>query len=283
MANNAFADITIKDRYFVEMADGSVVEKKISMAKTITRAEDTIENLLANVKQFLIYTAQEALAEELRAGFDPGYVTKIDGKNNKDLETVNPLGKIQYLARVNFIEAILSIYMEIMKESKVVTGAYAKANMVFFNSILIADNYENLKRTLEAMLKSRKLESNDTIRFVNIAAYARKLETLGVTKNTSTKRWRISKATRKYGGGGKLLKPPNGVYWNVAKRMVKKFAVLKGAKFRYELLLGNYLGIGMLSLSRKFKGATRKTGREIGRSYVYPTIVLKIGEEGYTQ
>jgi hypothetical protein len=273
--------VQTKERFYLEKADGSYVERNKFQ---LSEENSTVENMLDNIKEYLIQTAQQALREELGKGFDPGYVTRVDGKNTNDLMQVKPLGKIQYFARVNFLEAALNIYQEIIGESKVVTGQYAKANMVFFNSILIADNYSELEKNLNAILTRRKLSKDDTLRYVNIAAYARKLETLGVTQNSPPKtRWRTSKASKKYGMGGKLLKPPNGVYWNVAKTMSRKFAVLKGAKFRFELLLGNYLGIGSLSLSRGFKGATRKTGKDIGRAYVYPTIVLKIGEEGYTQ
>lgn len=274
--------VTTKEKNFVEMADGRYTPYQV--IAPMTEEETTIQVILENIRQYLIWTAKDALAQELKLGFDPYYITRVDGQNNKRIEDVKPLGKIQYFARQDILEAAIQTYLMIQMFSKVESGDYQKANMVFFNSIMIADNMVDLRKNLSSILQSRTLTKDDTLRFINIAAYARRLETLGITAfsiGSGNKRWHMSKPTKRR--SARFLKPPNGTYWQVAKLVQKRYAVLSGNKFKFELLTGNYLGIGNLSLSRGFKRATFSRGRGIGRPYLYPTIVLRLGAEGYTQ
>jgi hypothetical protein len=273
--------VSKKEKDFVTMSNGMV--KDVSKYSSVFKDDSsfkTVETMLLNIKEYLIQVSKEALKEELGKGFDPKYRTFVDGKPDNNLNDVKPLGKIQFMARQDIVDAVMGIYRNIVKMSKVLKGDYIKANMVFFNSILIADNDLELKTNITAIANNRTFRKDDTIRFVNIAAYARRLETLGVVAGNMRQlgmKSDISKWKRQ-GKKAKWRSPPNGVYKRVADMAKRQYRVAGAIKF--DLLLGNNLGIGNLSLARGFKRNTRVKG---GRAYLYPTIVLKLDSVGYTQ
>jgi hypothetical protein len=284
--------VSVKERDFLTYADGRYVERTGSAQKYDTGGLKTVETVLINIQQYLISVAKEALAKELKDGFDPGYRTRVDNQLDKPVDNVLPLGKIQYLARQQgVVEIIKSVYAKIYALSRRVTGNYINMNWVFFNNVPIANSPMMLANALKSLEKSNVLNPGVIFHFVNIAEYARKMETLGVTSlsggvnlSRHVTGGNISRGKNK-GKPRRLKKPPNGTYWNTYKALQKEMAVLGSKAIRFEMQPGNYYGIGTLSMRQGAKRNTFATDAEgkKGRPYLYPMINVVIQEKGFTE
>jgi hypothetical protein len=216
--------------------------------------------------------AKDVLTEELGKGFDPHYRKRVDGVFDREESNVKPFGKVEYFSRVDIEEALVTIYLKLIARSKRDSGKYVSAHVVFFNGEIVARSPTQLMRFMRTV-EREKVQLGDTYRFINLAAYARKLETAGISAGAVSPRRKESTRKTKTGGSvTRTLKLPNGTYWLVSRTVKQQFKVLAGNKFRFEWLSGTYLGVGTASLSMGFKRSTFKKG---GRPYLYPSIVVK--------
>lgn len=221
----------------------------------------TLADLLKFTKTALIVISSDVLKEEQALGFDKQPLVIVDGNFNKPVDSVNPLGKISFVARQDLREIILYAFEEISKRQKVKTGFYKLGNSsVFYNGKEVAQSEAGIKAWIAS---NPPFSDKDKIRFVNIAPYARKLERFGITA-TST-RARIQRTTRKTRKGSKTNQVPSGAYALAAKAIKRKYG--KNSFIKYEPILGSHLGL---------TGAGREymTGKTIGRPYLYPTILI---------
>lgn len=231
--------------------------------------EASLAELLQFTKGALLKISSDVLREEQGRGFDKKPTLVVDGKFNKRPEDVNPLGKIQYVARQSLRQVIIDTYDAILKRSPFDTGEYFKSNVVTFNGSQIANDMPSLLRWLEA---KGNFENKDIIRFVNTAPYARKLERYGVTeKGSSTK---VRKKDKYRTDASNRVLVPNGTYALAYKAIQRKYKNNSFIKFR--LVLGSDLGL-------TGEGRTYKTkGPNFGRTYMYPTILISAVEAGIT-
>lgn len=226
----------------------------------------TLADLLRFTKGALIAISTDVLKEEQSKGFDKEPVLIVDNKYNKSVSDVNPLGKIEYVARLEFKEMILETYRKILFHSKVVTGRYISGNVVTYNGIQVANNMQSL----ESWLKTKPVFSpKDIVRFVNYQPYARKLETLGVTRQKSKPR----KVIRKKKKGKKQVTLPNGAYAMAYASIKRRFK--KNSFIGFDLMPGNKLGI-------TGPNTTFKSAPWTGQPYIYPTIIIRAIQSGLT-
>jgi hypothetical protein len=224
----------------------------------------TLADLLKFTKGALIHIASDALKQEQARGFDKKPLTIVDGKYNRPVETVNPLGKIQFVARQNLQEVILYAYDAVYSRSPVDTGEYRNSNVVTHNGRQVANSPESLK----AWLKYAEFSDKDKIRITNTAPYARKLELQGVRFGVTKRKW--GKPGKKgyktsYMNSKGQVRKPNGAYTLATKAIKAKYG--RNALIKYELMLGSTIGL-------TGPGRVRKTGIDIGRPYVYPSILI---------
>ena len=250
----------------------SIIEKG-KKAPTYRIEEDmdgqkTLEDLFRYTKNALINISEIALKEEQIKGFDKKPVLVVDNKFNRPVEEVSPLGKIQYIARASAKKLILYAYTTILQRSKVVTGEYFKNNWVFFNGNVVAKNILELERWLETRTS---FEQKDKIRFVNMAPYARKLERLGVSKGSTTRKYRKPKKHEKRRGTLSVL-APNGTYALSTRAIKQKFK--NNSFIKFELMQGS--SIGLVGKGRTYG----KRSLTPGRPYLYPTILIYLVEAG---
>jgi len=226
--------------------------------------------LLQFTKKALITISDEALKEEQDRGFDKKPTLVVDNKLGKSKFDVKPLGQIEYVARRQFKEAVIETYRLILARSKVDSGRYYNSNIVTFNDTPVANSMSQL----EAWLKTiDNFQAKDIIRFINVQPYARKLETLGVSKGRSKPR----KVTRKKKRGRKQVTLPNGAYHLAYVRAKSKFS--KNVFIGMDLLPGDKLGISGPFEKTKFH---KRGTRYYGQPYIYPTIILRAVEAGAT-
>jgi hypothetical protein len=234
----------------------------------------TLADILRFTKGALIKISSDVLKEEQALGFDKNPTLIVDGKYNKKVDQVNPLGKIQYVARQPLKQLILDTYDAIRFRTKIVTGEYGKNNIVTFNGLQVANNLASLKKWLDS---KNNFENRDIIRFINTAPYARKLERLGVTaQRTKIKQESHKRATAKNRGrtfGRKAVLIPNGVYALAFKAIQSKYK--NNAFIRFRLVQGSDLGL-------VGPGRVYKTGKTKGRPYLYPSILISAVEAGMT-
>lgn len=239
------------------------------------KGEMTLADLLQFTKSNLIVIADFALKEEQAKGFDKNPVVTVDGRVGRPVELVNPLGSIVYTSRKNIDEIIIAIYQSIEERSPVDTGRYRRSNYVFLNGNQVANNMS----TLEAWLKSAKIEPKDIIRFVNIQPYARKLERLGVTaQRTQSRTRRSSDKKNRSGTGGRVL-APNGSYF-LAARSTKRI-YKNNIKIDFKFIPGSQIGLrSTFKNSSGIPGRTRRQKKSAPRTYLYPSILVKVVEGG---
>lgn len=247
-----------------------------SLTNDIT-GQTTLENLLIFTKQALIKISDTVLAEEQARGFDKEPVLLVDGKKNIPKESVNPLGKIQYIAKAGFRELILYAYDAIRIKSKKATGRYFANNFVIFNQKVIATD----RMQLELWLESKKsFEDKDFLRFVNTAPYARKLEYLGVSsRKLAVVKMRKAVKSDKVKAGTKL-KSPNGAYALAYRAIKRKYKANVGLSFHF--IPGNLLGLvgpGRV-FSTTIKRRRKSNKAKAGRPYLYPSILLTLSSKG---
>jgi len=233
----------------------------------------TLADLLRFTKKALITISTDVLKEEQDRGFDKQPTLIVDNKFNKKVDDVNPLGKIEYVARVEFKEMIMETYRKILFHSKVVTGRYISGNVVVYNGKQVANNMPSL----EAWLKTKSIFSpRDIVRFVNYEPYARKLETLGVTRQR--KKATPKKVIRKKKRGRKQVTLPNGAYAMAYASIKRRFK--KNSFIAFDLMPGDRLGL--TGEEGRFKGKRAKKKGYWGQPYIYPTIMIRAVEAGLT-
>jgi len=237
----------------------------------------TLKELFKFTKNTLLATASTILHEEQAKGFDKKPVVRVDNKYGRTEQDVNPLGQIEYISRGNSKEMLLFCYDAILQRSPRLTGRYHDNNIVLFNEREVASS----RAGFEAWLSGQKsFKDKDKIRFVNIAPYANKLELDGTTSSgTSTKR-RPIKDKKGRDRIGTLVRKPNGVYTLALRAIRHKY---KGnSLIKYEQILGSQYGLSSPPRGSGI-GRIRQRGRDKGRTYVYPSILIYIIESGLMQ
>lgn len=222
----------------------------------------TLHDLLTMTKKALIAISSDALREEQSQGFDREPLRLVDGSPSKQVQDVNPLGKIQYIARQNIRDVIVYAYEAVMERSPFLSGEYLESNVVTYNGRQVANTLAGVKQWLETQTFNNK----DKIRILNTAPYARKLELRGIRKGVTHPKWgapsRHSKGERNSQG---QVRKPNGAYTLAEKAIKAKYG--RNAFIKYELMLGSTIGL-------TGEGRVRKTGADKGRPYVYPSILI---------
>jgi hypothetical protein len=249
--------------------------RKGSQLELVNDINGTLElaDLLRFTKNALITISDDVLKEEQDRGFDKKPVLVVDNKLNRSKFDVKPLGQIEYIARRQAKEAIIETYRQIMLRSPFKSGRYSESNIVTFNGERVASNMQQLEAWLNT---KQEFTAKDIIRFINFQPYARKLETLGVTRQRTKPR----QVTRRKKRGKKRVTLPNGSYhlafMNVRRRFSKNIFV------GFDLLPGSKIGIeGPMKLT-KFHGAKARAKGYYGQPYIYPTIILRVVEAGAT-
>jgi len=228
-----------------------------------------LKDLLEWTKSQLIVIADQALTEEQAKGFDKEPIMLVDGKQNRSVKSVSPLGQIEFVARAGFQEVLFDTYISLMRRSPVKTGRYVDSHYVFHNGVQVANDFSRLQRWANS---GPELKDNDTIRIVNIQPYARRLELLGVTAQRTQSR-KEDAGRRNKRKKGTMVKMPNGAYQLTTRAIRAKYKNNLGIRFTF--LPGTSLG-----LSGVFKGGRKKNSS--GRPYLYPTIVFTINSRGLT-
>lgn len=228
----------------------------------------TLKDLLEWTKSTLIVTADEVLKDEQDRGFDKEPVLIVDGRRNKAIQTVSPLGQIEFIARQPFGDILVEAYEGLLGRSKVLTGQYKSSHYVFHNGKQVATDLASLTAWLQT---SPDFLEKDTVRIVNIQPYARRLELLGVTAQRSQKR-REDSGRRNKKKTGTLVSRPNGAYQLTTRAIRAKYK--QNSIIRFSFLPGNSLGLsGVFKKGRAGKNSS-------GRPYLYPTIVFTISTRG---
>lgn len=241
--------------------------------------ELTLEELVKYAKRTLIVVADKALREEQAKGFDSKPVVTVDNITGKPVADVKPFGKIEFNSRVTESDLLVPILKGLLERSKVDHGTYIESHFVFYNGILVA----NTVAELEEFTKNSQFKNGDVIRFVNLMPYAGKLERLGVTGGANGRQQarRVLSTSKKKREQGIKVRVPNGAYQltlratqRISKRNASiKFAWINGASL-------NLAGVRTTTKDGKKLRTTfhPKSGRK--GSYVYPSIVVRIGEVG---
>lgn len=231
--------------------------------------EMTLQELLEWTKTALIVTADEVLKDEQSLGFDKDPIMLVDGRRNRDIRTVSPLGRIDFIARQEVGDVLIDAYKGVLNRSKVLTGRYKGSHYVFHNGAQIATSLRELE--VWFAFKTVEIKDKDTFRIVNIQPYARKLELLGVTAQRTNKKTE-DKGRRKGIKTGQVFKVPNGAYQLTTRSIKSKYK--QNVLIRFSFLSGSSLG-----LAGTFKSG-RKGKNSAGRPYLYPSIIITIQERG---
>jgi hypothetical protein len=259
----------------IHVEEGGLVQERFGRD---LNGELTLAELLEYTKQSLILVSDEVLKDEQSRGFDKNPIVVVDGSVNKKIEFVNPLGTIDFVASAYIGDILLGAYKSLLDRSPVLTGHYKTQHFVFWNGQQIATDLAGF----EAWINSGpSLTDKDKIRFVDIAPYARKLERLGVTAQTQgmhgRDRTRNSTSRRKGKKPVTKYNQPNGVYYLTNKELQSKYK--SNAAIKFEFVTGTALGIaGDPTVNRKFR--TGRKASQIGRAYLYPSIVISVRADG---
>ena len=238
-------------------------------------------------KKSLIEIAKTVLSEEQGNGRFPRskdeYSTLVDKSRTKTIDAVHPLGSIDFLAKSIFKDDLIEMYKHILERSKVVTGLYLDHNFVFFNRAVIATNMGELEQWIE---KGKPIKAGDTIHFVNVVPYARRLELLGVRAGaTQNRKQKYSKGSgSRFNKSGKF-KVPNGAYYLSYRALRRRF--VGNFRIKFDFMLGSLLGLDKIAVQgpsgplRKL-GAPKETSRGYtpNRPYLYPVIEIVVEEGG---
>jgi hypothetical protein len=254
-----------------------------------TEEKISLEELFAYCKETLIKVSTEALAEEQAKGFDKNPVVIVDNRYNVPIQSVKPIGKIEYVASQNLADIALFIYDSIEKRSIVRSGTYKKFNIVAMNGVVIALNREELVAYFQ---KNPYPKTGDKLRFINATPYARKLERYSKYSGKTGAGVKWKKSTDKKGRSGVMrsfkhkdttrqalhVLAENGTYYLSARAGLNKF---RGNAFiKYESLPGQYLGIENLTIMGPKGNALRNRYKKDNRPYLYPTILVYVHETG---
>lgn len=229
----------------------------------------TFEDLLQFSKSALISITDQVLREEQARGFDPNPLFIVDGKPNKRVIDVKPLGKIQVIARTNIDELLLWAFEGVVQRSPVLTGTYSVSHVVYWNNTPVASDLFTLRNWLKG---TPAFKPTDKITIVNVQPYARRLERLGVT-NVRQKSRTVKSRDRKKAAVGSRVIAPNGAYFLTYRSVKYKFKFNAGIRFTF--ISGSSLG-----LSASFKSASNVKKNKTARAYLYPAIVISLNDTG---
>lgn len=239
--------------------------------------KQTLEDNLMFLRKSLINISKEILRDEQSRGFDKNPRKRIDNRFDRQEEQVRPIGKIEYFAKVDVSFALIKMYEALIERSPYRTGQYRSGNVVFVNGTEVARSVGQLKRFIVANRDAGGFSPNDTIRFINVNPYARRLETLGVRRGTAgskagltfTQGGRRTKSRRT----GNLLKRPNGAYYLSYRLFRRQFVQIA------DFIKFSYIPNGTNGIFIRPSGDFRTTFKKDGRPYLYPSIVLKLSGE----
>lgn len=227
-----------------------------------------LEDLLAWTKNQLIVISDLVLREEQEKGFDKEPVMLVDGRKNKRIEDVKPLGQVEFIARQDLTDVLLEAYNTLLELSKVRTGTYKSSHFVFYNGRRVATDLPSL----ESWLQTATFSDKDVVRIINVQPYARRLELLGVTSTRQQNR-RESATRAAKRKSGTQVRLPNGTYHLASRRLKSKYK--NNVQINFTFLPGTTLG-----LSGSFKSGNSKSS--VGRAYLYPTLVFRVQARGIT-
>lgn len=232
--------------------------------------EITFADLLKFTKNSLIIISTDVLKEEQGKGFDKKPVLIVDNKFNKAITDVDPLGKIEFVARQSVKKIVLDMWDKIDEKMKRVTGNYATSGVVLFNGKQIAVDRKGLEVWLD---NNTTFSDKDRIRFLNTAPYARRLERYGITK-TSSGSGKLKLTSRKTKKGPTKIQQPHGAYALALRSIKSKYK--KNSFMKFEYLSGSVIGL-------TGQGRSFKRGQNKGRPYLYPSIIISLVEAGLNQ
>ena len=254
--------------------------RNVREGRDVFSEDANLKEFLLDIKDVLIQVSQDALREEQRAGFDPNPITIVDGIFNKPISAVFPLGSIEFVSTsVEALQVIKDTYAEIYRLSKIVTGTYIAYNYVFVNGRVVARTVPELDSWIAT---NPQLKPRDIIRFVNLTAYARRLEYLGVTAQRQRARKTNPKRHEKRKNDKKLPRP-NGVYYLATRVIRAKYRGNVGAYFGF--ILGREIDSSLIP-SRTLAGKKMRNTFDSSRnpknsgSYLYPSVKLVINSRG---
>lgn len=230
--------------------------------------EITMEDLFKWSKRAIIEIARTTLEEEQARGFDKEPLVIVDNKLNKPIESVSPVGKIEFVARTNTMDFLLEAYEALLGRSKVKRGNYIRSHQVVWNRTVVASDLVGLNTWIKS---NPVIKDRDRIMIINSQPYARRLELLGVTAQRQQNRQEDLGRRNKKKAGTMVLRP-NGAYQLTYRALRRKYKHHFSVRFTF--LPGDSLG-----LSGSFKGG-KKGG--IGRAYLYPALVFIMNERGAT-
>lgn len=241
--------------------------------------ELTLIKFLEYTKDMLQTVALQVLREEQKDfNFDKDPLIRVDGRANKPLSAVDPLGRIQFIARASSAEFLKEIYQNILDRSPIDTGQYITSHYVFWNNIRIATNMVEL----EAFIKRGvEFKENDFVAFINIAPYARKLERFGVTAQRSKMRTVKSRDKRGRSGFNGRVLAANGTYFLTSRAVRRKYR--GNAKIDFKFIPGSQLGLSaeFKTVRGQGKSPLEGKGKKDARTYLYPAIVVTFGARGF--
>lgn len=253
----------------------------LTLLKDDLTGRETEKFLIDRFRVFQIGVARATLEDEQKKGFDKQPRQVTDNRLDKPDYTVKPFGKIEYISRLKILDSLVSMYSEILRVSKVVSGTYRKWNVVFLNGKVIAGDLP----TLQKWVKTAKVADGDLIQFVNLNAYARRLEYLGVSAGKSSRR-RV-KNMKSHGKGRKptqsgtrpMKNAPNGTYYLAHKMIMKNFKIVGAEKPKFEFVKGQIFG-GLPVAGQRDSYIQRPGNKWAGMKYLYPCISFKISSRG---
>lgn len=239
-------------------------------------------------QEFTFEAANVARAQaEVNGGFPVNSRARTDNVFDRNPRLVKPLGKIEYFAPITVTQSIIEIYELIIERSPIMTGQFRAANWVFFNSKLVAKSVNELRTFILSQLGGDGFKTGDTVRYVNVAPYARRIEYLGVRRGTRGKfaglnqkrgkKVRISKKT------GNLILKPSGSYqlsYVLARKRFK--SVAQRIKFGFITTGTGGISIPVYPLRGQSSRNTFKGGKSgrAGRPYLYPSITITLDKRG---
>lgn len=267
-------DVQIKGKFGVEL----VVTENGKNAPEYTvetdqKGELTFKDLLKYSKRALIIIAKQTLDEEQARGFDKEPILIVDNKKNKPVESVSPLGSIEFVSRANMKDIIKETFDAIIERSPIDTGLYISSHVVLVNRVQKAQG----QNSLDAWLDTNPIfQDGDIIEFINTTPYARKLERYGVTGQRQ--RTRTTKSRDKLGRsghGGRIL-APNGAYYLASRAIKRKYGDNSNIKFTF--ISGLYLNLGGSFKAKKLKGGEASSAKP--SRYLYPAISIRVSRGG---
>lgn len=196
------------------------------------------------VKAATIRTAEEALRQEVKRGFDAAPVVVTDGMPRRDYGLVKPFGKIEFIANTALADAVRWALTELQKRSPVLTGRYAQSHAVLLNGQEIEGNI------WQALRRAGPI---DRVQIVNPQPYARKIEAARANKKTGRgARKALSKQAKA------------GVYQPVVRALVQRYGKSMFFDFKYVKLDTGLKVWG--------KSGGSKSAKRVLRDQVYPAI-----------